>query len=93
MQLAWLIKSEIEIAGKKGIKMQKLIKSEHHRGHMVPLSVVLSDLASQEGCDGEPYDQMMMASEYIDELENIIHQYTKMVAEINTKLDKILKGK
>lgn len=30
---------------------------------------VLRSLASQENCDGEPYDQMVLAANYIDELE------------------------
>lgn len=36
---------------------------------LYPIQTVLMDLASQENCDGEPYDQMMEASEYISELE------------------------
>lgn len=34
-----------------------------------PIQTVLRDLAGQDGCDGEPYDQMMEAAEYIDALE------------------------
>ena len=34
-----------------------------------PIQTVLRDLAGQEGCDGEPYDQMMEAADYIDALE------------------------
>lgn len=30
-----------------------------------PLSTVLADLASQEGCDGEPYDAMMFAAQHV----------------------------
>ena len=30
---------------------------------------VLRSLAGQDGCDGEPYDQMQIAAEYIEQLE------------------------
>jgi hypothetical protein len=53
-----------------------MIESPHHRGQRKQLWVVLSDLASQEGCDGSPYDEMMIASEYIEELENKINNLT-----------------
>ena len=33
------------------------------------IAVRLSDFASQENCDGEPYDTMQAASDYIRELE------------------------
>lgn len=33
---------------------------------------VLQMLASQEGCDGEPYDQLQLAAEYITELRSKI---------------------
>lgn len=45
---------------------------------LYPIQTVLMDLASQENCDGEPYDQMMEASEYISELEGKL----KIVLEI-----------
>ena len=38
-------------------------------GKLYPIHVVLMDLASQENCDGEPYDQMVIASDYIKFLE------------------------
>lgn len=34
------------------------------------IASVLQMLASQEGCDGEPYDQMQAAAEYIRKLES-----------------------
>ena len=34
-------------------------------GRMQPVTAVLDDLASQENCDGEPYDQMIQASQII----------------------------
>ena len=33
------------------------------------ISIVLEQLAAQENCDGEPYDQMIEAAKYIRELE------------------------
>lgn len=48
-------------------------------GKAYPLSVVLLDLAAQEGCDGEPYDTMVAAAQYIDQLEEFIvkHKFSK----------------
>ena len=40
----------------------------------VHISAVLRSLASQEGCDGEPYDQMMQAADYIEDLERVIRE-------------------
>lgn len=34
-----------------------------------PIESVLRILASQEGCDGQPYDQMLQAADYIDHLK------------------------
>ena len=34
-----------------------------------PIPTVLRDLASQEGCDGEPYDAMVFAAARIEALE------------------------
>lgn len=39
-------------------------------GSMYPIQTVLRDLAAQENCDGEPYDQMIQAADYIDDLES-----------------------
>lgn len=38
-------------------------------GRDASIQQVLRDLASQEGCDGEPYDECIEAARYIDELE------------------------
>lgn len=46
---------------------------------LYPIQVVLQDLASQEGCDGEPYDQIMEASEYISELEKKLEEIVEIV--------------
>lgn len=37
-----------------------------------PIQTVLRDLASQEGCDGEPYDAMVFAADLIDALQREI---------------------
>lgn len=49
-------------------------------GELRPLSKVLLDLAAQENCDGEPYDQMQEAAEYIEEIENILEELKKSFA-------------
>lgn len=36
-----------------------------------PITTVLRDLASQEGCDGEPYDVMIAAADVIDSLKKV----------------------
>ena len=36
----------------------------------LPIQSVLRILASQEGCDGSPWNEMIKAADYIDELEN-----------------------
>lgn len=46
---------------------------------LYPIQIVLMDLASQENCDGEPYDQMMEASEYISELERRVKNLEDIV--------------
>ena len=41
-------------------------------GKEMEITGVLIRLAGQENCDGEPYDQMMEAARYIEELEAIV---------------------
>ena len=41
-------------------------------GKEMEITGVLVRLASQENCDGDPYDQMMEAARYIEELEAIV---------------------
>lgn len=45
-----------------------------------PISNILSNLAAQENCDGVPYDQMQIASEYIDLLEERFAKLEKTAA-------------
>jgi len=57
------------------------------------IATVLSMLASQEGCDGEPYDQMQQAAEYIkhiDEFKNeMLIQLEKMEKHASSTEEKI----
>lgn len=39
------------------------------RDETFPISYVLSSMAANDGCDGEPWDQLQIASEYIQYLE------------------------
>ena len=48
---------------------------------LYPIQTVLMDLAGQENCDGEPYDQMVEASEYISELEGKLKTVLKIIEE------------
>ena len=48
---------------------------------LYPIQSVLMDLACQEGCDGEPYDQMVEAREYINELEGKLKNVLKIIEE------------
>ena len=48
---------------------------------LYPIQTVLMDLASQENCDGEPYDQMVEASEYISELVGKLKIVLKIIEE------------
>ena len=50
------------------------IENPLNPGVKQPIQTVLRLLASQDGCDGEPYDQMMQAADYIDRLENSLHK-------------------
>ncbi len=36
----------------------------------VPISTALADYAGQDGCDGDPYDLMQTAAQYIRALES-----------------------
>jgi hypothetical protein len=71
----------------------KMVKSDHHRGKEVPLWVLLGDLAAQEGCDGSPYDEMQMASDYIRELEEELKPYREMEKILSDKIKKKLEEK
>ena len=57
------------------------MKRIHHplrvRDIPAPIQTVLRDLAGQDGCDGEPYDQMMEAADYIDALEKRVEEMSK----------------
>jgi len=59
--------------------MPRMIKQNRW---MVPMTVqfVLRGLASQEGCDGEEWDAMKDAANYIDELEDLLLASRVLVA-------------
>lgn len=46
------------------------IKLNHFHGREVDIAYALSAFASQENCDGEEYDLMAAAADYIRQLEN-----------------------
>lgn len=46
---------------------------------LYPIQQVLEDLASQENCDGEPYDQMIEAAKYITELEGRLKNLEEVI--------------
>jgi len=71
--------------------LSKCIESPHHGGKMKQLWVVLSDLASQEGCDGSPYDEMMIASEYIEELEKRFNDLSEALSPFLTSEKELMK--
>lgn len=48
-----------------------------------PIRTRLRDLASQEGCDGEPYDTMQEAAEYIERIELELGELYGAVLERN----------
>lgn len=56
---------------------------------MVPIQSVLRSLSAQEGCDGEPYDQMVQAADYIDDLENRVCRLSKDRHELDMQLTRL----
>jgi hypothetical protein len=52
----------------------------------VHISAVLRSLASQEGCDGDPYDQMQRAAEHIDHLERVMIRGNPLFARLPVRL-------
>jgi len=56
-------------------------------GKMGNIPTVLKMLASQEGCDGEPYDQMQQAAEHIEHIEYIDEFKNEMLIQLE-KMEK-----
>lgn len=54
-----------------------------------PIWVILSDLASQENCDGEPYDQMLIAVEWMLDAITEIRQIRADNARLREALGEI----
>ena len=50
-------------------------------GTRQPIAAVLRILASGEGCDGEPYDQMVQAADYIEHLEQKVEYLSPFVSK------------
>ena len=46
-----------------------------------PIASVLRQIASGENCDGEPYDQMQQAGDYIEQLERELAQAIKEIGK------------
>ena len=57
-----------------GVEVKQKLIYDPLMGKEMEIAGVLVRLASQENCDGEPYDQMMEAARYIEELEAIVDQ-------------------
>lgn len=55
------------------------MKHPLHQGKEYPTTTVLRDLASQENCDGTPYDQMIEAADQIDRLTERCASYVGQV--------------
>lgn len=68
----------------------KIINPLSPKGTKEHISIVLHALASQGGCDGEPYDQMQMAADYILELEAKIELTVKVIRDLHSMLSPYL---
>jgi hypothetical protein len=51
-------------------------------GKLDHICVVLHMLSSQESCDGDPYDQLVIAADYIEQLE-------KQISDLQEKKEKL----
>ncbi len=56
------------------------------------ISRVLRDLASQENCDGEPYDQMIEAANEIDRLRALLAGSSKRIPDVLAQIDREFGG-
>ncbi len=69
---AWQADAKTALAALEPVAQPEpgLIATYPHPGYgkLYPIQTVLRDLASQEGCDGEPYDAMMFAAKTIDDM-------------------------
>lgn len=57
-------------------------------GTKQPISYVLRHLASQENCDGEPYDQMIEAADELDQLEKQVQTRESQILDFHAKYRK-----
>ncbi len=51
--------------------------------NMANIQDVLRMLSSQESCDGTPYNEMILAAKYIDQLENSNFEMEDVLNQIN----------
>lgn len=58
-----------------------------------PIWTILSDLAAEENCDGEPYDQMMIAVEWMHDAITEIHQLRASEARLRGIIDGTLSSR
>ncbi len=65
------------------------MKHPLHQNEEYPAHVVLFDLAAQEGCDGEPYDQMQEAGEIIKRNNENINQLEACLKRNLVKIDEL----
>ncbi len=68
--------------------MEKKIYSPHF-GKEIEITTVLITLASQENCDGEPYEEMQAAAEYILELEERLKPYEEAERNLYERIKEI----
>jgi hypothetical protein len=68
----------------------KIVNPLSPKGKKEHISAVLHAMAGQGGCDGEPYDQMQMAADYILELEAKIELTVKVIRDLHSILSPYL---
>ena len=51
-------------------------------GRNAPIVQVLRDIAAQEGCDGDPYDECVAAADYITPLEERLRLADSVIDKI-----------
>lgn len=66
--------------------MKNIINPLSPTENIEPIQTVLRALAGQDNCDGEPYDQIQIAADYIDTVETEIAALRAELAEKETLL-------
>lgn len=70
------------------MKGLKIVNPLSYKGTLEPISTVLRALAGQENCDDEPYNQLMVAADYIDALEYKISWYEERIKDFKQEMKK-----